>query len=104
MLVWIGYDSSYQTINLKYFASLIMNIIFLINIILSARFSAREGEGGRQIERERERGERQRERQRYRDRERERKREDNELFKTLVPKLLYLRFLIRWPNNIEKFK
>ena len=82
MLVWIGYDSSYQTINLKYLASLIMNIIFLINIKLSARFSAREGEGGRQIERERERererGERQRDRDREKERETERDREREE--------------------------
>ena len=67
-----------------------MIIIFLINIKLSARFSSRDGEGGREGERGREGG--------------EREREDNELFKTLVLKVLYLRFLIRWPNNIEKFK
>ena len=59
-----------------------MIIIFLINIKLSARFSSRDGEGGKG----------------------EREREDDELFKTLVLKVLYLRFLIRWPNNIEKFK
>ena len=44
------------------------------------------------------------EREWEREREREREREDNGLFITLVPKVLYLQFLIRWPNNIEEFK